>query len=171
LNLPVDAAFCTFNTFRHLTTEDAARRHLKCIADALRPGGIYILGFHLLPLDVAEESCERWTARQGNTRLTATLRVLVTDRRRRLETLRLSLRVRTRRRDVRLRSEFQLRMYTTRQFRQLLTSVGEFEMCAVYDFWYEIDKPLVLNDTMTDTVFVLRKKSHTGSRLTSHRNS
>ena len=26
----VDAAFCTLNTFRHLTTEQTARRHLEC---------------------------------------------------------------------------------------------------------------------------------------------
>src|SRR5262245_31696155 len=37
----VDAAFCTFNTFRHLLTEEAARSHLQCVADHLREGGIY----------------------------------------------------------------------------------------------------------------------------------
>ncbi|MBC8355024.1 MAG: class I SAM-dependent methyltransferase, partial [Planctomycetes bacterium] len=61
----VDAAFCTFNTFRHLATEEAARQHLECVANSLRPGGIYILGFHLLPPDADEECIERWSAKHS----------------------------------------------------------------------------------------------------------
>ena len=91
---PLDAAYCPINTFRHLLTEQAARSHLQCVADALRPGGIYVLGLHLLPLDTAQESIERWTERRGQTQVTVTLRVLATDRRRRIEDLRVSVLVR-----------------------------------------------------------------------------
>jgi SAM-dependent methyltransferase len=157
LSRPGDAAFCTFDTFRHLLTEKAARRHLQSVAESLRPGGIYILGFHLLPLDVSEESCERWRARQGATTLTATLKVIATHRGRRLETLRMTMRVRSPRRDLRVCSEFRLRMYTAAQFRRLLASVPEFRLCDVFDFWYEIGRPRTLTDKMTDTVFILRK--------------
>lgn len=156
---PVDVAINPVNTFRHLTTEDAARRHLQAIADSLRPGGIYILGFHLLPPDADEEDCERWTARHGKTRVTTTVRVLDFDRRRRLETVRFSLRVLSGKRDLRLWSDHQLRIYKADQFRRLLNSVTAFELCDVYDFWYEIDHPLKLNDELGDTVFVLRKRS------------
>jgi len=153
-----DAAYSTANTFRHLLSETAARRHLECVARCLRPGGIYVLGFHLLPLDVSEECTERWTARHGRTRLTVTLRVLKTDRRRRLETIRISLLARSRGRKFRLRDEFPFRMYTAAQFRGLLQRVPGLELCDVYDFWYDIDEPLTLDDEITDTVFVLRKR-------------
>jgi SAM-dependent methyltransferase len=156
---PVDAAFNTWNTFRHLTTEGAARRHLQCVADSLRPGGIYILGLHLLPLDVSEECVERWSASHGATKVTVTLRVIATDRRQRVEVIRISMLVRTKTRELRLRTEFPFRMYTARQFRRLLASVPQFELCDVFDFWYEIDRPLELNDDITDAVFVLRKRS------------
>jgi SAM-dependent methyltransferase len=159
---PVDAAFCTFNSFRHLTTEKAARRHLECVADSLRPGGIYILGLHLLPLDVDEESTERWTERQGNTQVTVTFRVLEADRRSRIEQIRVSMLVREGRdekmKTIRLRDEFPLRMYTPAQFRRLLNSVPAFELCDIYDFWYEIDHPLEFNDDLADSVFILRKR-------------
>ena len=89
--------------------------------------------------------------------MTVTLRVLATDRRRRLETLRISLLARSGAREVRLRDEFPLRMYTAAQFRRLLRSVPSLELCDVYDFWYEIDRPLRLSDELSDTVFVLRK--------------
>ena len=78
---PMDAAYCTFDSFRHLLTESAARAHLECMARSLRRGGIYILGFHLLPPDAAEECIERWTERHGATQVTVTLRVVGTDRR------------------------------------------------------------------------------------------
>src|SRR6266699_6415747 len=44
LSRPVDAAYCTVSTFRHLLPEQGARRHLSCIADSLCSGGIYGLG-------------------------------------------------------------------------------------------------------------------------------
>jgi SAM-dependent methyltransferase len=154
---PVDAAYCMVNSFRHLLTEELARRHLECVAAALRPGGIYILGLHLLPMDADESCIERWRADAGRTHLSVTLRVTATDRRRRLETLRVSTLVRTGRRERRLRDEFQLRMYTAAQFRRLLASVPNLELCDVYDFWYEIDEPLKLNDEISDTVAVVRK--------------
>jgi SAM-dependent methyltransferase len=154
----VDAAFSLWNTFRHLKTESAARRHLECVAASLRPGGIYLLGLHLLPLDVAEESVERWSARHGRTRVSVTLRTVGSDRRRRLETLRAVMRIRSPRRDLRLATQFQFRMYTAAQFRRLLTAVPALELCDIYDFWFEIDRPLKLNDEIADAVFVLRKR-------------
>jgi len=154
----VDAAYCTFDSFRHLLSDQAARRHLQCVADALRPGGIYILGFHLLPPDAAEDCIERWTERHGRTQVSVTLRVLASDRRRRVETLRVSLLVQSSKKTLRLRDDFPFRLYTAGQFRRLLAKVPSLELCDVYDFWYEIDHPLRLGDELSDTVFILRKK-------------
>ncbi len=168
LDSPADAAYSTFDSFRHLLTEQAARQHLQCVADCLRPGGLYLLGFHLLPPDAAEECTERWTETWGQTRVTVTLRVLDTDRRRRVERLRVCLLVRRGERVLRLRHDFAFRMYTARQFRRLLAAVPELELCDVYDFWYEIEHPLKLNDQISDTVFVLRKHERRNSQLTVH---
>src|SRR5438552_16058446 len=156
---PADAAYCVLNTFRHLLTEQAARRHLRCIAGSLRPGGIYVLGLHLLPLDVDKEDVLRWTTRRWETKVTVTLRVLHIDLRRRLENFRVSLLVRHRApKEVRLRHEFHVRTYTARQFRRLLDSVPSLELCDVYDFRYDIEHPLSLNDQMAYSVFVLRRR-------------
>lgn len=157
LGEPADAAYNTFDSFRHLLTESAARRHLECVAASLRPGGIYVLGFHFLPPDVSTFCIERWHERRGSMQVTVTLRVLATDRRRRIETLRVSLLVRTKARTVRLRDEFPLRIYTVAQFRRLLRSIPSLELCDVYDFWYDIDHPLPLDDSLGDAVLILRK--------------
>ena len=99
-----------------------------------------------------------WSARHGRTKVTVTLRVLAMDRQSRLERLRVSLLVRNGARELRLRDEFPLRLYTADQFRELLSAVPSLELCDVYDFWYEIDQPLRLTDEIADTVFVLRKR-------------
>lgn len=154
---PADVAFCLVNSFRHLLTEDAARRHLQCVAANLRRGGIYLLGLHLVPPDADFASIERWRTRQGRTHVSTDLRVIAAEARRRIETLQVSLRVRRGEKLWRFRGRFDLRLYNATQFRQLLASVPALELCDVYDFWYEIDHPLELNDTISDTVFVLRK--------------
>lgn len=161
---PVDVVLNTFNTFRHLTTEAAAESHLRCVSNSLRPGGLFILGLHLLPPDASEECTERWTAWRGRTQVTFTLRVISTSRRQRIERLRVSMLVRSPSRELRVATEFPLRMYTARQLRRLLAKAPQFELCAVYDFHHELDRPLPLNDVLSDTVLVLRKRDDTRRR-------
>jgi SAM-dependent methyltransferase len=158
LSRPVDAAYCTISTFRYLLTEQAARGHLRCIAGSLRPGGIYILGFRLLPLDLDKERDRRWTDQRGDTKVTVTLRVLRIDRASRIENLMVCLLIRRRSKQIRLRHEFQVRTYTAKQFKLLLGSVPLLELCDVYDFQYDVEHPLLLNDKMGYTVFVLRRR-------------
>jgi len=158
LGRPVDSAYCLINTFRHLLTEQAARAHLECIAGSVRPGGIYVLAMNLLPLDVDKREALRWTERRGKIKVTITQRVLRTDLRRRIEDVQVSLMARRGSKEFRLRHAFQLRMYTPRQFRRLLASVPSLELCGVYDFRYDIERPSTLNDEMAYTVFVLRRR-------------
>ena len=155
---PADAAYCVLNTFRHLLTEQAARGHLECIAGSLRPGGIYVLGLHLLPLGGDKEDSDCWTQRRCETKVTVTVRLLRTDRRRRIEDVHLCLMARSGSKELRLQHAFQLRTYTPRQFRRLLASVPSLELCGVYDFRYDIERPSTLNDEMAYTVFVLRRR-------------
>jgi SAM-dependent methyltransferase len=154
----VEMAVCTFNTFRHVLSERAARRHLRAVAQAVRPGGLYILGLHLLPFDVAEEDEERWSARWGRLKLHARLRVEKMDRRQRLEWLHVLLTVRSPRRVRRLQTRFCFRLYTRQQFLQLLRAVPAWRMVGVYDFWYDWHQPRQLDDELTDAVFVLRRQ-------------
>jgi len=157
---PADAAFCLLNSFRHLLTEADAKRHLETVAQNLRLGGIYILGLHLVPPDADENSIERWRTSQGKTHVSTDLRVTATDRRRRIESLQVSLLVRSGKKLWRLRGKFDLRLYTAPQIRKLLASVPAFQLCDVYDFWYDIDEPLKLDNQISDIVFILKKRGY-----------
>lgn len=155
-----DSAFCTFNTFRHLTKENDAVNHLRSVADNVRKGGLYILGFHLIPMDADPECTERWRASSGGTRLSVTLKVIDFDRRRREEMLRVSIKAVKRSGKVeRIRSEFPLRIYTPAQAKQLFRKVDDvFEIAGVYDFDYQIDQPRKFDNDLTDALFVLKRR-------------
>jgi hypothetical protein len=118
---------------------------------------------HLLPLDVDEEDTKcwteqrgRWTAQRGQTKVTVTLRVLRTDLRRRIEDLRVCLLVRRGSKELRLRHEFQFRIYTAGQFRRLRGSIPSLELCNIYDFRYDIEQPFALNDEMAYSMFCVK---------------
>jgi hypothetical protein len=154
-----DLAHCFVNTFRHLTTEEDARRHLLCVSESLKPGGVYLLGFHLLPPDADEDDCERWTITRGKTRVTTTVRVLNFSRRKRIEIVRFSLKVTTPAKVIRLATDHHLRIYRADQFRVLLKSIPSLKLVDVYDFCYDLAEPLPLDDRLGDAVFVLQKQS------------
>lgn len=153
----VDAAYCTLNTFRELLTENLARRHLACVAESLRPGGIYILAFDLLQLEVHQQEVLQWTQRRAGIEVVTTLRVERAGADRRVEDLEVCMLVRRDSKESELRDKFQLRTYAPEQFQRLLRSVPALEVCDVYDFWYNIEQPVPAGSKTTYGVFVLRR--------------
>ena len=159
---PVDIAYCLVNTFRHLLTEADAIQHLQTIAACVRPGGLYIIGMHMLPPDADEEDSEDWSVTAGETTVNMRLDVVSCDRETRLETLRFQMNVSTAgsNESKQFQSDYQMRLYDAPTILELLAKVPEFELLPeVYDFWYDIDEPLTLNEDMSDTVFILRRLS------------
>ncbi|MCC6508957.1 MAG: class I SAM-dependent methyltransferase [Pirellulaceae bacterium] len=156
---PYDVALNTFNTFRHLLTEDDAIGHLRAVANALRSGGLFFLGLHVMPPDADDHCIERWRGKTGRTDVSFTLRVVEWQQRKRLETLRVSMLIRKgTQKPLRVQTEMVLRSYTLTQLRKLLKQVPEFELVESFDFWYEIDEPVKLSRDSSDTLLVLRKR-------------
>lgn len=155
-----DAAFCTFNTFRHMLTQSDAIAHLRSVADHLEPGGIYVLGFHIIPLDADEDCTEKWKAKDSSVKLKASLKVVGFNRKKRREKLRIRIRATdSSGRVENVEDRFTLRLYTDRQVKKMLTKVDDvLEIAGIFDFDYDIRSPRKLNDDLTDAVFVLRRK-------------
>lgn len=155
---PVDSAYCLVSTFRHLLTEADAVQHLQNMAASVRPGGLYILGLHLLPPDADEEDEEDWSVTEGSVTVDIHLNVADCDRVKRLETLQFVMTVRDDGKvtDV-FQSDYRMRLYNANQITDLFAKVPEFELLDVFDFWYDIQDPLTLSDEMGDTVFVLKR--------------
>lgn len=159
-DLPIqfDAAFNTINTFRHLTSEDDAVKHLKLIAKHLRPGGIYILGFHLLPPDCDPYGTERWKVKKGKTDATFSLKVMESSYKTRLELLKITMTIRKPSGTLRLQDAFHLRLYNAAQVKSLFAKVPELKLAGIYDFWYEMEEPQKLDNEIVDAVFLLQKQ-------------
>lgn len=153
-----DAAFNTINSFRHLNSHEAASNHLKCMANVLNPGGLYMLGLHLTPTAVPPSEDESWIAEgenlQVNTRMWLTERNLED----RYESFAMEFEVYTPEKFLRIEDELVFRTYTVAQFDELLKEVPEFEVVEVFDFEYAIDKPVQVDARAEDVVYVLRKK-------------
>jgi SAM-dependent methyltransferase len=152
-----DLGICLLDSFRHLTTEESAVSHLRSMARAIRRGGIYLLGLHLLPMDASLECTEHWTQKRGNTSVTTTFRVTSASRRKRIENIRVSTLVREKGKEIRFRDEFPLRIYTAAQLKSLIAQVPEWRIESVHDYWYELDDPMKLDDELSDTVLVLKR--------------
>ncbi|HEX6960786.1 MAG TPA: class I SAM-dependent methyltransferase [Lacipirellula sp.] len=154
----VDAAFNTINSFRHLSTETQAVGHLQCVANALRKGGIYVLGLHLTPTVGPPLETESWAARRGNLSVLSRLWVIGRDRRRREERVGMSFDVYTPRKQFRIEDESSFRMYTAEQMEALLRQIPQLELTSVHDFGYDATTPIEIGPQTEDVVYVLRRK-------------
>ena len=112
LKRPVGAAFNMINSFRHLATEASAQAHLRCVANSLSRGGIYVLGMHLTPTAGDPIESESWPARRGNLAVISSLQTVSRDMKRRVETVAMTYDVYTPTRQFRLSGELKFRTYT-----------------------------------------------------------
>ena len=156
LDQPVQAAFNTINSFRHLATEQQAVKHLNCMADAIVKGGIYVLGFHLCPIGVDTCDEEYWSAEEGDLKVDSGMWLKKRDRRRRSEILGMSFDVSTPTEKLRIVDELKFRTYTWPQFERLIKKVPRLELVDVFDFDYDIANPLAIDQESEDAVFVLK---------------
>jgi SAM-dependent methyltransferase len=172
-----ELAHCLVSTFKYLLDEDGARDHLACVAEALVPGGLYVLGFHLADYADRRRARERWVASRGATTVVCNTQVWPADRRKRLEEVRTRLTVsgeecreRRPRRTiggrgggaVRTETRWTFRTYDAREARRLFDSVPALELVALHDFRYDASRPRSIrpriDDEQLDCVFVLRKR-------------
>ena len=154
-----DLAHCLVSTFKYLGSEAAARAHLCGVARALRPGGVYALGFHLTDYAYRGFDRERWVAERDGTRVVCNIQGWPADRRRRSERLRSRLVVTERGRERRFETHWTFRTYDLPQVRRLLASVPELEHVATHDFHCEIEAPRPFDGEQLDVLLILRRAS------------
>ncbi|MFT5522849.1 MAG: SAM-dependent methyltransferase [Pirellulaceae bacterium] len=157
LDQPVDAAFNTINSFRHLATEQMAVEHLCCVRDALRPGGIYVLGLHLFPTAIDPVEDESWSAQRGNLCVNTTLALQSRDPENRFEKYSMTMDVYTPTRHLRLNDSIDFRTYTLPEMLALLEKIECLEIEETYDFAYRMSSPIKLDDSTEDVVFILKR--------------
>ncbi|MCY2983481.1 MAG: methyltransferase domain-containing protein [Planctomycetota bacterium] len=154
---PFDAAINSINTFRHLESEEAALAHLDCVAEHLKPGGVFILSLHLLPVDGDLWGTERWAAKEDDLSVYYALTVVETSMKTRLEKLRISMLVKNNKESFRLSDHITLRIYTAPQLKSLIAKSKKLKLIAVHDFWYDIESTQKLNGEAVDSILILQR--------------
>lgn len=157
LKKPVDAAFNLINTFRHLPDEKTARSHFRCMADAVKPGGIYILGIHLTPKTVQRCVEECWSASRGGLTVNSRLWSKSIDLKSRKEIIGMTYDVHTPTEQFRIEDETIFRTYTAAQICAAITSDPRWEIVETYDFRYDMDWPIEIDGATEDVMYVLKR--------------
>src|SRR5690606_2072962 len=125
---------------------------------ALAPGGIYALGLHLTPAIPPTCDEESWSARRGHLGITSRMWSIEVDQRARRERVGMTCEIYTPSRRFRIREEMHFRTYSLKQFRNLLAKAPKLELVETFDFAYDIDEPIDLDENTEDALFILRKR-------------
>lgn len=152
-----DVAFNTINSFRHVESEQRAVAHLRCVADLIRPDGLYLLGVHLTPTKIPPSETESWSARRGHLSINTHMWTIARDKKKRLERFGIRFDIHTPSDSFRINDELRLRSYTPLQMNRLIASSECWETLATYDFSYDIDQPIEVDGATEDVVYVLRR--------------
>lgn len=152
-----DIAFNTINSFRHLSTEAAARGHLRSMAGAVRVGGLYLLGVHLTPTAAPASDGESWSARRGHLTVNTHMWTNSRDPKKRVEKFGIRFDIHRPSGSFRITDELVLRSYTQRQMESLIKQSGMWETVATYDFGYDLGDPITVDAASEDVVYVLRR--------------
>ncbi len=152
-----DLAHCLVSTFKYVRSERSARSHLQCVANSLKRGGVYVLGFHLSQYGSVSKIRERWVATREGTTVTCNSQFWPPVASRRTERVRTRLTVEERGSIRRMETNWLFRTYDAAQVVRLLGSVPALEHVATYDFTYNAGKPRDLSDDQLDVILILRR--------------
>lgn len=154
-----DLAFNLIDSFRHLLTEEHARAHLRAVARALREEAVYVLGLDVTgDLPGGDGAVEAWGIERDGLRVDGTVRALGdADLDTRVETV--HVRAEAERDGTRETVEdfVPMRTYSRRELEDLIDDEGSFEIAAVFDRGYDLDRPVEFSEISGSAVLALKK--------------
>ena len=154
-----DLAHNVVSTFKYLPSDEAAERHLRRVADALKPGGVYVVGLHIDDYDNDARGRERWTGERNGLHVVCNIQGWPSDRRTRKAKLRSRLIVTNNGHTERYESHWQFHCYSFRQLKRLVNRVSDvLEHVETYDFNCDIEEPVPFDGEVGDNMLILRRK-------------
>ncbi len=150
----IDLAFSLVSTFRYLDSEEGALQHLENTRALLKPGGLYVLGFHLTEYDRTRCEHERWVGQVGDEEVVCNTREWPPDRDRRRSRMRNRLRISGPRGRFTIETNWHFRTWSQDEAAALLARAG-FELVALYGFDADLSQPQSWNGNRLDRLMVL----------------
>lgn len=126
-------AFNPVNTIRHLHAARAVTTHLRQVAEALKPGGLYLVGISFSRYGEEEPTEDVWTAKRGSVSVRQIVQYIPPDPETRMEQVFSHLQVdRSSDRDY-FDSDYELRSYDIAQWRGLVQRSPLRRIAAIDD--------------------------------------
>lgn len=133
------------NTIRHLHRPRDVAEHLRQVARALVPGGLYLVGISLSRYGEEEPTEDLWTARRGRCSVRQVVQYLPPDRRRRMETVFSHLQVDNPAGREYLDTTYRLRSYDLSQWKGLVGRSPLRRLAAVDDLGQPVTEEVEAN--------------------------
>ncbi len=155
---PYDVAHCFVSTFKYLTNGAAAKRALRLMAAAVRPGGLVLIGLHMTDYRNRAEGYERWIGRRKGLKVISHTWSFPPDRRTRLEPMKTRMKI-VRGKEVRVEDTlWNFRTYSPAELRKLIAQAPNLELVACHDFRYELGSTRKIDNEYSDVILVLRRR-------------
>lgn len=157
-NKRFDLAHCLVSTFKYLRSEEDACSCLDRVSQALKPGGLFVLGLHLSDPSRRRPTHERWVASRDGINVVCNTRTWPVNTRLRSGSMRSRLRVTLPNGTIqRQETNWEVRSYTASQLRRLLQKAGSLKLVACHDFRHDPNEHRKLDDSYSDLVLILKQ--------------
>ena len=153
-----DFAHCLVSSFKYVLEEDAARHHLKLMADCLKPGGVYALGLHISDYDYRKKTLERWTGSRDGIDVVCCIQGWPADRKTRTEQVRSRIVATEGGETRRYETTWTFRTYDLAELKSLIASETRLEHIATFDFNYDFRMPNAFTGDQLDNLLILRRR-------------
>lgn len=150
----IDLAFSLVSTFRYLDSEEAALSHLRNTRALLRPGGVYVLGFHFTDDARTRPEHERWVGRVGRETVICNTREWPPEPALRRSRMRNRLAISGPRGRKLIETDWYFRTWNEDQVDTLLGRAG-LRLLGLYTFECNLLRPIPWDSERLDRVLVL----------------
>ena len=121
-------------------------------------GAVYLIGLHLNPTEGEMVDEESWSARRGHLSVLTHMWTESRDSKTRTDRFGIQFDIYTPTRQFRINDVLSMRSYNREQFLRMIENEGSWRIEQTFDFRYDVNKPIELDETSEDVVFVLRKR-------------
>jgi len=137
---PFDASLNSINSFCYLVEDDDVGTHLACMADSLRPGGVYVLHFSMARASKEVDEGSSWEMERDGVSVVTHWSIESEDAASGVGThlSRLEVEAHGERRTI--EDRHRLRAWTDEAFRETIRSTGTLELVGLFGDGYDYER-------------------------------
>jgi SAM-dependent methyltransferase len=155
----VNLAYSLISSFQHLLSEECAQSFLTSVSESLVPGGVFILGLQLTPDGGRSSEPEDWVGFRGQSKIAVRIDSVRYSEALRIDECEMKSVIHGPRGRSRFREVLKFRTYTAKQILKTTRRIPGLELVGSYDFTYDLNNPVALDQKSKDTLLVFRRRS------------